>query len=329
MPKRQLLYISNTQNSHDARFVRMFARTFDVIGISAKNLEDGVSELDPKSHFDLAVVAGLDYLLPRNLFLGSFPTIGISLGYDINMALEASSRADIVRNNVECMEGIIVDAEYSLTQLAKLRSEPVTRYLICPYGADLEYFESCDIIINKPLSIVVTRSWSSIHANTDIVEAMKYLSEPAKFHFLGVTEMSPRELLEEASKAGAHKIHWDGEVSQTGVSKFLQNGWCYVSASRSDGTSVSLLESLAAGKICVVSDFPSNLEWVTNGVNGFLFENGNPRSLASVLDNISQMKVEDLYLIAKRARESVNIRGRWTVNSARMMEFIENFPSAG
>src|SRR4029079_13645664 len=39
----------------------------------------------------------------------------------------------------------------------------------------------------------------------------------------------------------------------------------YVSASRSDSTSQSLLEAMAAGALPVVSDIPGNREWVTDG----------------------------------------------------------------
>jgi glycosyltransferase involved in cell wall biosynthesis len=38
----------------------------------------------------------------------------------------------------------------------------------------------------------------------------------------------------------------------------------------SDGTSVSLLEAMAAGCVPVLSDLPANREWVVDGLNGFL-----------------------------------------------------------
>ena len=325
MLKRQILYVSNTQNIHDARFIKMLRVIYDVTEVRAGILGEFMRNESSKTKFHLAIVVGLDYLVDEELQSENFPIIGISLGYDINLAIEESSKAKTVRVNAESMDGIILDSEYSVKQLGKILTKPLPKYLISPYGADLENFESFPIIIKKPLSIVVTRSWSSLHANIDIVEAMNLMKNSASIHFLGVSETYSKELLENLLQEGFHKVQWDSTVTQSDIPKFLQRGWCYVSASRSDGTSISLLEALAAGKICVVSDFPSNLEWVSDGVNGFLFKNGNPNSLASVLDDISQMNVQDLYLIAQNARESVDTRGSWNVNSERIMGFIGNF----
>jgi glycosyltransferase involved in cell wall biosynthesis len=325
LPKRQILYVSNTQNIHDARFIKMLRVTYDVTQVWAATSGESIRQESSKIQFDLAVVAGLDYLLPQELLSVNFPIVGISLGYDINLAIEESSKAEIVRVNVKSMDGIILDSEHSVKQLGRILAEPLSKYLVSPYGADLENFESYSIIIKQPLSIVVTRSWSGIHANIDIVKAINLMKNAASIHFLGVTETDSKEFLEDLLRAEFHKVQWYSAVPQSDVPMFLQKGWCYVSASRSDGTSISLLEAMAAGKICVVSDFPSNLEWVSDGVNGFLFKNGDPSSLASVLDGISQMNVEDLYLIAQNARRSVNTSGRWTINSDRIMKFIGNF----
>lgn len=329
MLKRQILYVSNTQNIHDARFIKMLKVTYDVTQVRVATSGKFFRHESSKKQFDLAIVAGLDYLLPQELFSVNFPIIGISLGYDINLAIEESSKAEIVRVNIKSMIGIILDSDYSVKQLGRILAKPLSNYLISPYGADIENFESHSIIINQPLSIVVTRSWSGLHANIDIVKAMSLMKNFASIHFLGVTETDSKAFLEDLVRAEFHKVQWYRSVPQSDVPLFLQKGWCYVSASRSDGTSISLLEAMAAGKICVVSDFPSNLEWVSDGVNGFLFKNGDPSSLASVLDDVSQMNVEDLHQIAQNARESVNTRGRWTVNSEKIMGFIGNFLRVG
>jgi glycosyltransferase involved in cell wall biosynthesis len=46
----------------------------------------------------------------------------------------------------------------------------------------------------------------------------------------------------------------------------------FASVPESDGTSVSLLEAMAAGCVPVLSDLPANREWVTDGRNGFLVD---------------------------------------------------------
>jgi glycosyltransferase involved in cell wall biosynthesis len=59
----------------------------------------------------------------------------------------------------------------------------------------------------------------------------------------------------------------------------------YISASHSDGTSISLLEAFATGTPVIVPDIPGNREWVTPGENGWLFPDGDVQALASTIMN--------------------------------------------
>jgi len=58
----------------------------------------------------------------------------------------------------------------------------------------------------------------------------------------------------------------------------------YISASKSDGTSLSLLEAMSTGTFPVVSDIPANRPWVTHGETGLLFPVGDDAALADCLE---------------------------------------------
>jgi glycosyltransferase involved in cell wall biosynthesis len=47
----------------------------------------------------------------------------------------------------------------------------------------------------------------------------------------------------------------------------------WISIPESDATSISLLEAMAYGCIPIVSNLPSNKEWITDGENGFIIKN--------------------------------------------------------
>jgi len=66
----------------------------------------------------------------------------------------------------------------------------------------------------------------------------------------------------------------------------------YVSASHVDGSSVSLLEALACGKPALVSDIPSNCEWVSPGEQGWLFQDGNANELADRMMEICEHGID-------------------------------------
>ena len=80
----------------------------------------------------------------------------------------------------------------------------------------------------------------------------------------------------------------------------LNSSDIYVSTSSSDGTSLSLLEAMAAGLPLLVSDIPANREWVKTGYNGILLD--SPISLTKLAQNIIQLgeDVDKISLMSKR-----------------------------
>jgi glycosyltransferase involved in cell wall biosynthesis len=59
-------------------------------------------------------------------------------------------------------------------------------------------------------------------------------------------------------------------VSHDHLAYYLNSAEVYVSTSKTDGSSLSLLEAMACGLPLVVSDVPAICEWVTDGENGYL-----------------------------------------------------------
>ncbi len=72
-----------------------------------------------------------------------------------------------------------------------------------------------------------------------------------------------------------------GTVGGDGMPAVLRGSDVYLSASRADGTSLSLLEAMSAGLFPVVSRIPANAAWLKHGVGGLLHEVGDPDDLAA------------------------------------------------
>ena len=93
----------------------------------------------------------------------------------------------------------------------------------------------------------------------------------------------------------------------------------YVSPSHVDGASVSLMEALACGLPALVSDIPGNKEWVNEGVNGWLFPDGDVHVLArKILAIIGKRK--ELAEIGRAARKSAEDAADWEKNAALLMQ---------
>jgi glycosyltransferase involved in cell wall biosynthesis len=142
-----------------------------------------------------------------------------------------------------------------------------------------------------PVRILCTRGFMSLYNNEGLIHALAAL--PDQDQDFRVIFASAGGLLEEVrSLADEHlapplrrKVTFLGGVTDEEMLAQLQNAHVYVSLSRSDGTSISLLEALACGLFPVLSDIPPNREWVDPAVeNGLLVPLDQPKAWAEALE---------------------------------------------
>jgi glycosyltransferase involved in cell wall biosynthesis len=98
-----------------------------------------------------------------------------------------------------------------------------------------------------------------------------------------------------------------GFVSEERLRALYRESDVYVSMSRSDSTSQSLLEAMAAGVFPIVSDIAGNREWVIHRRNGYLVPAGDAEALACAIAEAS--RDPDTSSMRARAREIVEKRG--------------------
>lgn len=106
-----------------------------------------------------------------------------------------------------------------------------------------------------------------------------------------------------------------GKVIFTGfrndVYDILNNSYLTILSSHTEGLPVSVLESMAMGKMCIVSNVGGTGEIVEDGVNGFLFEDNDVKKLAELIayciNNSDVVK-----RIGRNARET--IRKKYDIN---------------
>jgi len=122
-------------------------------------------------------------------------------------------------------------------------------------------------------------------------------------------------------------VYFAGMISQAEMPSYLRAADLYVSCAYSDGSSVSLLEAMACGLPVVVTDRPSNREWVIQGENGWLAKAGSSASFAQAL-------LEAVALGALRRRISsqnrriIERRADWKRNFDRLLAAYDRLGSA-
>ena len=115
--------------------------------------------------------------------------------------------------------------------------------------------------------------------------------------------------------AGRYRVL--GRLAPAEMADWLARAEIALSASQSDSTSVSLLESMAAGAVPVVSDLEGNREWVEDGEGARFFAVGDDAGVTRALD---AALADDAWRAAARTRNAGVIaeRGDWHRNMARI-----------
>jgi glycosyltransferase involved in cell wall biosynthesis len=114
------------------------------------------------------------------------------------------------------------------------------------------------------------------------------------------------------------RVSFPGQVGQADLAEFYHSADLYVSAARTDGSSVSLLESLACGLPALVSDIPGNREWIESGLQGWLFPDGDVEALARAMLSAVD-KRQRLPEMGRAARQLAEERADWSVNFKQLL----------
>jgi glycosyltransferase involved in cell wall biosynthesis len=118
------------------------------------------------------------------------------------------------------------------------------------------------------------------------------------------------------------QVYFPGQVNYADLPRFYRSADLYVSASHSDGTSISLLEALACGCPALVSDIPGNREWVAPGKQGWLFADGDAEALAGALLLAFDRRAQ-LGEMGRAARRLAEQRADWRNNFPHLLEAYE------
>ena len=202
------------------------------------------------------------------------------------------------------------------------------RIVLFPWGIDLNHYQPGrnlqlrnQLGWNDKFILLSLRSWEKIYG-VDLVaqafvEASKY--DPDLRLILlgnGSQEAEIKMIFEEAGMLD--RVHWGGVIGQQELPDYYHASDLYISASFSDGSSVSLMEALASGLFVLVSDIPGNKEWIDQGRNGWLFKTGSVENLTKSISEILKNKAH-LSQVGIEARRSAEKKANWEVNFQKLL----------
>ena len=209
---------------------------------------------------------------------------------------------------------------------------PTDRTTVFSWGVDLSHFNPDkrgfmrrQVGYEEDLLIVHTRSWEPRYG-VDIALKGFWLALqeiPNLRLFMlggGSLEKQVRRFVE--NKGIQERVLFTGYKKNQSLADYYQASDVYLSASHIDGSSVALMEAMACGCPPLVSDIPSNLEWVRDGCEGWVFSDTSAKELAANIIGIANDRLE-VRRRGKLAREKAEADADWQKNFQRLLDTYE------
>lgn len=274
--------------------------------------------------------------VPNVAFLAALsgfrPLVSMSWGSDLLREIDQdgtklrSARFALKRSAV-----LVGDCE-AVKQKALSLGFPAERVVLFPWGVDLQKFSPDGGSTRRErlgwqndFVLLSLRSWEPLYG-VDLVarafcRAARDLPE-LRLLLLGNGSQAPQIHALVQSQQMVERVHFGGQVRNDDLPDYYRSADLYLSASHSDGSSVSLMEALACGRPVLVSDIPGNREWISGQAAGWLFSDGDEEGL---VEGIRQAARERAGLAerGKAARKLAEARADWTKNFARLLEAYE------
>jgi glycosyltransferase involved in cell wall biosynthesis len=255
---------------------------------------------------------------------GFRPVLTMSWGFDLMDDVHRNKWWEwVTRYTLKRSAFFTSDANVTRDKAVAYGMDP-EKTIVFPWGVDLDHFRiknAEDRILDGVFTLFCNRSWEPRYGVDVLARAfVKVAQERDNVNLLLLGGGSQGHLLRKIFESGGvlDRVAFAGQISQTDLPDWYHRADLYISPSHVDGSSVSLMEALACGLPCLVSDIPANKEWVVEDENGWLFRDGDANHLAEkILAAISQR--EKLPEIGISSRRSAEMRADWKKNAETLM----------
>jgi len=327
--KGAVIYASASNGVHDRRWVEALrACGFEVTVVAdSGDLRASVAAFQPLS---APVLAGPLNSVTKSLVGLSRPVIGLSWGYDLQQGHSQAVPLEAMAW-LSGLDGLVVDSPVTRDLAIALGLGP-ERVVLIPWGVDLELFTPDGPAVSAAAHgfahgsqvVLSLRTHDTIYRTSDVIEAFARaaLADPALMLVLGGDgPLTPAHRARVDELGLAPRVRFIGRVDESELPALLRGADLYVTASETDGTSVTLLQAMACGVPVIASRNPGNATWVREGETGQLFDVGDVKELAALM--VSGRTNPDVIDTALRL---VRSEGDWTGNRMRLLQVIGERP---
>jgi glycosyltransferase involved in cell wall biosynthesis len=274
---------------------------------------------------------------------GFHPLVSMSWGYDLLVDADRNPFNRWATRFTLRHSDVMVGDCNTIRQRAITFGMPDDAIITFPWGIDLGHFSQDDgrrttedgrprmddgrwttdggHTTSETFTLLSTRGWEPIYGVDIIAKAFVMAAQKAgsegfpQLRLVMLGDGSQAGLLRQILLEGGvlDQVSFPGQVSYDELPGYYCSADLYLSASHSDGTSISLLEAMACGKPALVSDIPGNREWVTPGENGWWFPDGSADALAEAIFKAATQRSR-LPEMGQSARCTAEHRADWEKN---------------
>jgi L-malate glycosyltransferase len=261
--------------------------------------------------------------------VGFHPLVTMSWGFDLLRTAKRSPWMKFAtRCTLENSDILLTDCQTVTDEAASygFHREKLVRF---PWGVDLAHFSPVSAIVagqalKRALGwadqfvIFCNRTWSRQYGVDLLASAfVKAFQQHNGLRLLLAGDGPQADRIRQILAPVGDAVQFPGWVGVADLPGYYGAGDLFVSTSYVDGSSISLLEALACGRPALVSDIPSNREWVTPGQVGDLFTDGDVASLESKL--LALASDPNISAYGKQARALAEARADWNINFQKLL----------
>lgn len=231
---------------------------------------------------------------------GFHPYIVTALGTDVLISPDQSFLYKmLIRYVLKKADWITAMSDFMKTKIETLGVSP-GKIAVVMFGIDAKIFNRKGRHLEGGKFVITsTRNFEPVYNHPLFLKALSIVKD--KIPGLEVNMIGDGAARKEIELLAAELeldqiVKFPGRIPQSKIAETLNRSHVFVSVSLSDGNNVSLNEAMACGAVSIASNIPANVQWINEGVNGFLVPVNDPAKLAE--------KILDVYYNYEKLQKS-------------------------
>jgi glycosyltransferase involved in cell wall biosynthesis len=260
------------------------------------------------------------------------PLIVMSWGSDLLRKQSNPEWISATRIALEGADGFVCDCHAVLNAAREYAALPDWRVAQFPWGVSSEMFSPVGAVPSRDampfgpdtIRLICTRSWEPLYRIDLLLEAfLRAWKQDQRLRLILLGDGSERRKIANfISQNGLQNVVLTpGKMDRAELPSWFRAATGYVSCAESDGTSVSMLEAMATGVPVIVTDIPSNREWVKPDENGWLAN--DIKGFTEKMLLVCNLTAAQREKISARNRFVIASRADWDKNSDLLLQLYE------